>query len=159
MNKKILDVCCGGRRFWFNKRHPDALYLDNRPMAPRSVGKGKNARIHECEPDMVMDFRKLDIPARSYKLVVFDPPHFTSLGETSYMAQKYGKLNLKTWREDLRQGFSECFRVLEKDGVLVFKWNEYDIRLSEVLHLTPYQPLFGHPSGKTQKTHWVVFMK
>lgn len=157
--KKILDVCCGGRRFWFDKKHPDTLYLDNRPLEPRMVGKGKNARIHDCTPDKVMDFRKLDLPDNSFSLVVFDPPHFNTLGSKSYMAIKYGTLNKSTWRDDLRAGFAECFRVLKKDGVLIFKWNEYDIRLSEVLALTPVKPLFGHPSGKTQKTHWVAFMK
>ncbi|GAG16600.1 unnamed protein product, partial [marine sediment metagenome] len=27
MDKKILDVCCGGRTFWFNKKHPDTVYV------------------------------------------------------------------------------------------------------------------------------------
>lgn len=60
---------------------------------------------------------------------------------------------------DLRAGFSECFRVLDADGVLVFKWNETQVRLSEVLALTPHQPLFGHTSGRKAGTHWMVFMK
>jgi DNA segregation ATPase FtsK/SpoIIIE-like protein len=30
--KTILDVCCGSRMFWFNKKHPDALYLDIRDL-------------------------------------------------------------------------------------------------------------------------------
>ena len=29
-NKIILDAACGGRMFWFNKKHPRALYIDNR---------------------------------------------------------------------------------------------------------------------------------
>ena len=48
---------------------------------------------------------------------------------------------------------------LKPDGVLIFKWNETDILLREVLALTPYRPLFGHPSGKASKTHWVAFTK
>lgn len=106
-----------------------------------------------------MDFRKLPLKDNTFSLVVFDPPHFTTLGEKSYMGQKYGRLNSKTWREDLRLGFAECFRVLKPNGVLIFKWNEHDILLREVLALTPRKPLFGHPSGKMQKTHWVAFMK
>lgn len=159
MDKIILDACCGGRRFWFNKNHPDTLYIDNRPTPPTSVGKGRNARIHECAPDIVMDFRNMDLPDNQFALVVFDPPHFTSLGEKSYMAKKYGRLNPETWRQDLSQGLAECFRVLKPQGVLIFKWNEHDIPVREVLKLTPEQPLFGHPSGKAQKTHWLVFMK
>ena len=30
MEKKILDVCCSGRAFWFDKHHPNALYVDKR---------------------------------------------------------------------------------------------------------------------------------
>ena len=89
---------------------------------------------------------------------MFDPPHLF-LGESSYVKQIYGSLDPNTWREDLRKGFSECFRVLNDDGILIFKWNEFSIPLKEILSLTPYKPLFGHPSGKVQKTHWVTFMK
>lgn len=159
MNKKILDVCCGGRMFWFDQKNPDVLFVDKRVVQPRMVGKGKDGRIRKVLPDQVMDFRALELPSRSFHLVVFDPPHFHSLGEKSFMAETYGRLDKNTWREDLTRGFSECFRVLKKNGVLIFKWNEYDIPLREVLTLTPRKPLFGHPSGKAQKTHWVSFMK
>ena len=63
------------------------------------------------------------------------------------------------WRADLRQGFAECFRVLATDGVLVFKWNETQVKVREVLALTPHQPLFGQVSGRGGLTHWLVFMK
>jgi SAM-dependent methyltransferase len=159
MGKTILDVCCGGRMFWFDKSNPSTLFVDKRVVGPISVGKGRNARMFSCGPDKVMDFRKLDLPDESFHLVVFDPPHFVHAGDNSYMVKKYGKLDQQTWREDLRKGFSECFRVLKSNGVLVFKWNEYQIPLSEVLKLAPMDPLFGHPSGKTQRTHWVCFMK
>ena len=158
-NKKILDVCCGGRMFWFDKNNKDELFLDNRIVKPVLVGKGRNARIFECKPDRVMDFRKLKLKSSLFSLVVFDPPHFTSLGKRSYMALKYGRLDKKTWKDDLRAGFAECFRVLKPSGVLIFKWNEYDIPLKDILTLTPIKPLFGHPSGKTQRTHWIAFMK
>lgn len=158
-SKTILDVCCGNRMFWFDKHQPDTLFLDNRVMQPTQVGKGKNARTRAVLPDKVMDFRKLDLPDNKFSLVVFDPPHFNTLGANSYTAITYGRLNPITWKEDLRKGFAECFRVLKPNGVLIFKWNEYDILLKEVLKLTPVQPLFGHPSGKTQLTHWVTFMK
>ncbi len=29
-NKYILDACCGGKCFWFNKKHPNTLYIDIR---------------------------------------------------------------------------------------------------------------------------------
>lgn len=156
--KTILDACCGGRQFWFDKENPKVLFADSRVMNPTVVGKGKDARTRKCLPDKVMDFRDMDINDNTFKLVVFDPPHLF-LGENSYMAKSYGRLDRNTWSEDIRKGFSECFRVLEHNGVLIFKWNESDIPLKEVLKLTTEKPLFGHPSGKAQKTHWVCFMK
>ena len=60
---------------------------------------------------------------------------------------------------DLAGGFSECFRVLKPYGSLIFKWNEYDFKVSEILELAPYQPLFGHKSGKMSLTHWIAFTK
>ena len=155
--EKILDACCGSRMFWFNKRHPDTLYIDNRTMPPT---KQTNGATIEVAPDRVMDFRNLDLPDNRFALVVFDPPHIIKRGgKRSYMKEKYGELERASWRDDLRAGFAELFRVLRPDGVLIFKWNETDIPLREVLALTPIQPLFGHRSGKAQKTHWVTFMK
>jgi hypothetical protein len=43
--------------------------------------------------------------------------------------------------------------------VLVFKWNETQIKLREVLAVATYPPLFGNTSGKKAGTHWLVFMK
>ena len=61
--------------------------------------------------------------------------------------------------ECLRAGFAECFRVLAPHGVLIFKWAETQVKVSEILALTPERPLFGHPSGKRAATHWITFMK
>lgn len=158
MKKLILDACCGGRQFWFNKNNPAVLFTDNRFMEPKVVGSGKDARVRKCLPDKIMDFREMDIPDKTFRLVVFDPPHLF-LGDTSYMAQSYSALNKQSWQDDLSRGFQECFRVLKDEGILIFKWNESDILLKDILKLSPYAPLFGHPSGKAQKTHWICFMK
>lgn len=158
IDKLILDACCGGRMFWFDKQQPDTLFVDNRVMKPEVVGKGINARTRYCLPDKVMDFRNLDLPNNHFRLVVFDPPHFFA-GKNSYIAKQYGSLNKETWRDDLTKGFAECFRVLKPSGVLIFKWNEFMVPLKEILKLTPEKPLFGHPSGKAQLTHWITFMK
>jgi SAM-dependent methyltransferase len=155
----ILDACCGGKIFWFNKEDPNVLFQDRRTVDKISVGLGKNARDFQCSPDVVADFRNMPYRDETFRLVVFDPPHFTSLGENSYMGIKYGILSKETWQEDIKKGFEECFRVLQHQGILVFKWNEHDVRLSEILKLSPYRPLFGHHSGKQMKTHWVCFMK
>jgi 23S rRNA G2069 N7-methylase RlmK/C1962 C5-methylase RlmI len=91
-------------------------------------------------------------------LVVFDPPHFTRNGSGGWMAKKYGKLE-GDWASMLRDGFAECFRVLKSNGTLVFKWNENEIPLAQILLLTPEKPLFGSRGGKNMQSHFVVFLK
>lgn len=142
--------------FWFDKKNPNALFLDNRTVDPEVMSNGATFSV---KPDMLMDFRELQFPDDNFSLVVFDPPHVMKAGEKSFLAKKYGFLNKDTWPEDLRKGFAECFRVLKPQGTLVFKWNECHIPLKEILALTPYKPLFGNRGGKAAKTHWVVFMK
>ena len=44
-------------------------------------------------------------------------------------------------------------------GFLIFKWNETDIKVTEILKLTTATPVFGHISGKRANTHWICFMK
>lgn len=154
MGIKILDPCCGSRMFWSDKENPEVMFTDNRELKDTLC----DGRKLEVSPDRIMDFRNMDLADKTFKLVVFDPPHMNSLGKNSWMAKKYGVLG-ETWREDLRKGFSECFRVLEDDGILIFKWNESDIKVSEILELIDYNYLLGHKSGKLMKTHWLTFMK
>ena len=106
----------------------------------------------------MLDFRDLPYPDEAFKLVSFDPPHLVRAGPRSWLVAKYGKLG-PDWKADLRRGFAECFRVLDANGVLVFKWNETQVKVKEVLELTPEKPLFGHISGRRGLTHWLVFMK
>ena len=160
--KRVLDPCCGSRMMWFDRHHPDVVFGDRRSetltVTDRSHGNESGTRILRIEPDALLDFRALPYPDESFKLVAFDPPHLERAGPKSWLAAKYGKLS-QDWRDDLRAGFSECFRVLATDGVLVFKWNETQVKISDVLALTPAQPLFGHRSGSNGLTHWLVFMK
>ena len=106
-------------------------------------------------PDMVGDFRNMPFANDTFHMVVFDPPHLINVGEKSWLAKKYGKLN-ETWPQDIKKGFDECMRVLQPCGTLVFKWNEEQIKTSEILKAINYEPLFG---DKRAKTHWMVFMK
>jgi hypothetical protein len=157
MEKKfILDACCGGRMFWFNKKHPNTIYID---FEPRPKGIVKERPNFNCEPDIIMDFRKLNFPDKSFKHVVWDPPHLLKLSETSMMRKKYGVLNTETWKDDLRKGFKELWRVLDDFGTLVFKWNEGSISTKEVLSVFPVGPLYGHPTAKNGKTKWFSFIK
>src|SRR5690606_5531489 len=108
MKKKILDACCGPRMMWFDKTHPDAVFMDIR----RESFIACDGRSIKVDPDIMGDFRQMPFDDASFKLVVFDPPHFNKLGKNSFTAQKYGSL-FSTWETDLKAGFNECMRVLE----------------------------------------------
>jgi hypothetical protein len=150
MDKYILDACCGSRMFWFNRSHPNTVYMDNRELED-TLCDGRKLYIN---PDIIADFRDIPYPDNSFKLIAFDPPHLIKAGDNSWLAKKYGKLE-SNWQQDLKQGFDECMRVLEPGGILIFKWNEEQIKLKQVLETIDYKPLFG---DKRSKTHWLVFM-
>lgn len=158
----VLDPCCGSRMWWFDKSDSRALFGDRRSeiltVADRSHGRADGTRTLRIEPDVALDFRALPYPESSFHLVAFDPPHLVRAGAKSWMAAKYGKMG-SNWRDDLRAGFRECFRVLRPHGVLVFKWNETQVKIREILELAPTSPLFGNTSGRKSGTHWIVFMK
>ncbi|EKR2649393.1 hypothetical protein P1O59_003599 [Escherichia coli] len=49
--------------------------------------------------------------------------------------------------------------MLWPNGVLVFKWNETQIPVSQILALTDRKPVIGQRTGKNDKTNWIIFMK
>lgn len=155
--KLILDACCGSRMFWFDKYNPLALFVDKRSETLTAKDRDK-IRIIEIRPDIVADFTNLPFEDSSFYMVVFDPPHLKTLGKTSWMAKKYGRLP-DNWQEMIKSGFDECMRVLKPNGTLVFKWSESEIKVNEVLSIIPYKPLFGHTTGRQSKTIWMCFMK
>jgi hypothetical protein len=152
--KLILDPCCGSRMSWFNKNNQLVLFGDIRTESHVLC----DGRSLEITPDVTIDFRDMSFEDKTFKVVVFDPPHLVAAGKKSWLALKYGVLG-NDWKSDLRLGFLECFRVLDDYGVLIFKWNETQIKTSEILKLTDSKPLFGHKSGKNSGTHWITFMK
>jgi ubiquinone/menaquinone biosynthesis C-methylase UbiE len=148
---RILDACCGSRMFWFDKENPDVTFMDCRQYYEELP----TGHVVNVDPDIVADFRDMPFEDDVFDMVVFDPPHLINVGESSWLAKKYGRLD-ELWPEDIRQGFAECMRVLRPAGTLIFKWNEDQVPLSEVLEAIGEQPLFGN---KRSKTHWLVFMK
>jgi SAM-dependent methyltransferase len=156
----ILDPCCGSRMMWADKDNPSVVFGDQRrqtiTVTDRSHGNASGTRTLRIDPDILMDFRAMPFADGSFDLVVFDPPHLVRAGPRSWLAAKYGKLS-DNWRDDLRAGFSECLRVLRPHGTLIFKWNETQIPVREVLACAPIAPLFGHISGRKGLTHWLVF--
>lgn len=154
MSKLILDPCCGSRMFHFDRDNENVAFGDIR-SEQHTLCDGRDLQIN---PDFHCDFRDLPFDDGQFKLVVFDPPHLEKAGPQSWLALKYGKLG-QDWRNDLRKGFLECFRVLDDYGVLIFKWNETQIKVREILALTDQKPVVGHISGKRANTHWITFMK
>lgn len=154
MSKIVLDACCGSRMFWFDKNNPLALFADVRNES-HTLCDGRELHI---KPDVIADFRSMPFASKSFKVVVFDPPHLKHVGTTSWMGKKYGILS-KDWKVDIKQGFEECIRVLDDYGVLIFKWNETQIKTSDVIKAIGAKPLFGHTSGRHQKTIWMCFIK
>lgn len=156
----VLDACCGSRMFWFDRKDPRAIFVDKRREThtlPDSSSQGGERTI-VVEPDVLADFTALPFPDNRFSLVVLDPPHLARNGRNSWMAKKYGTLG-DNWREEITKGFAECFRVLQPGGTLIFKWNEDEISVQEILKLTPARPLFGSRYGRHYKSHWIVFTK
>ena len=148
---RILDACCGSRMCWFDKNHPDAIYMDNREIDTK-LCDGRQLLV---KPDIVADFRNMPFQDDTFYFVLFDPPHLQKAGKDSWLAQKYGLLS-GNWQKDIKRGFVECMRVLKPNGVLIFKWCEEQITTAEILRLLDDRPLFGHRRGKTI---FMVFMK
>jgi hypothetical protein len=146
--------------FWFDRSDPRAVFADNRSQTHqlRDASSRGGSRTLTVNPDVVPDFTSLPWLDGTFALVVFDPPHLVRAGRNGWQAKKYGKLE-GDWREMLRRGFAECFRVLKTEGTLIFKWSEHEVPVSQILALTPERPLIGQRCGKTAKTHWIVFLK
>ncbi len=150
----VLDPASGSRMFYFDKADERVLFGDIRSESHILC----DGRALDVNPDALMDFRDLPFPDDTFTVVIFDPPHLSRAGN-GWQAKKYGRLDRDTWRDDLTAGFAECFRVLRPGGVLIFKWNETQIPVSQILALTPERPLVGHRVGKQMNTHWITFIK
>lgn len=155
--KPILDVCCGGRMFYFDKTDPRVLFCDNRKFSTKLC----DGRDFEVNPDIVFDpphlLRNTGLSKSKIQYVTLSADKGREL-PTGFQQIKYGAL-YSDWRDMLRKGFKECFRVLDTDGILIFKWNETDIKVDQILAFTDEKPVFGHRSGKRSNTHWLCFIK
>jgi len=157
-DKFILDACCGSRMFWFQKNQPNTIFQDIREYDRGFIDNRPNRELH---PDKSGDFRAMDFPDKSFKLVVFDPSHLIGKPDGCRMTKTYGSLNAETWQSDIKKGFDECWRVLDDYGILIFKWGNHDIKIKTILEVIRKEPLFGHRTRNTKKqgTHWFCFMK
>lgn len=71
IKKPILDACCGGRMFYFDKSDERVLFQDIRDEEAL-LTKGNVFKVH---PDVVCDFTSMPYPDNTFRMVVFDPPH------------------------------------------------------------------------------------
>ena len=68
--KRILDVACGSRMFYFDKDNPDVVFMDNREYEDILC----DGRRLEIKPDVIGDFRNIPFNDNTFDMVVFDPP-------------------------------------------------------------------------------------
>ncbi|MFB6295008.1 MAG: SAM-dependent methyltransferase, partial [Candidatus Nanohaloarchaea archaeon] len=77
-------------------------------------------RQYTIEPDEIQDFRDLPYKDASFRLIVWDPPHIKRSNGmqrlNGIMVRKYGALHAETWQSDLKEGFTELWRVLQRGG-------------------------------------------
>lgn len=146
---KILDISAGNRAIWFNKNHPDAIYVDVRP---------------EVGPSIVADARALPVEiGEGYDLIVFDPPHKNNTGQN--MAKNYGAWTHAQIREIIAGSAKEAHRVTRDDGLMALKWNDHSLKLATVLGMIEpwWEPLFGHGVTHQQRgksaTSWVMLRR
>ena len=109
--KIILDACCGSRMFWFDKKNPNTLFIDKRSETITAKDRDK-IRTIEVKPDIVADFTNLPFEDNSFYMVVFDPPHLKTLGETSWMAKKYGEENIIGFDVHLDETTAHCHATI-----------------------------------------------
>ena len=163
---EILDACCGGRMWWWDKSHPLALYMDKREAPKGSVGQVSGRPEwnpnFEVKPDVLGDFRAIPFADGAFQLVVFDHPHIVRAIQppAGINGLKYGALPPDTEQDDLRRGFAECWRVLAPGGTLVFKWAGPLARVEPHFPATPIVGSRNAPRGsKGLGTRWFIFYK
>ena len=82
----ILDACCGGRMFWFDKNNPNVTFADIR-RENVLFKDGNKIRSLSIEPQVIHDFTQMSYPDNTFKLVIFDPPHLIKGGDNSWLVK------------------------------------------------------------------------
>ena len=138
----ILDATAGNRLIWENKNSSNIIYLDF------------NKRL-QVTPSIFGDNRHLPFKDKVFDTVFFDPPyasgyktHFWSFANITEFREygKWGECHGKIpqyYGIDLYKNKShlfkyiflalyEIFRVLKDDGMLWFKWNNFEIAFHKI---------------------------
>jgi len=173
----ILDATSAFRMMWFDKNNKFTVYMDKRDdtqikkdldQFALNRGRALMKRWLPKNPTFQGDFRKTIFPDKSFKLIVWDPPHLKGKGSRKHQQGLcFGVLQAETWQSDFSKGFAELWRLLEIGGVLIFKWHDSSFNYKQVLKLFPKKPIFGQVTSgrytktdkKARHTFWFCFMK
>lgn len=158
---KILDATAGSRSIWYQKKHPFVVFMDKRIEEYQDPRKDRYF-VHRVKPMIKGIWENLPFKDETFDMVVFDPPHLikdrTKWGRI-HLEMKYGALYTDNWKHEIQKGSMELFRVLKPNGTFIFKWNEVNKKVEDLLKLFPYQPMFGTITGQKNNTHWILFIK
>ena len=171
---RILDATSGNKTMWKKNESDKILWIDIEEEL-------------EYAPDILMDCTNTDFNDGRFHTIFFDPPHewgrkkYSNIftipnrthpnyakyklggGDTYYGWDKYEtKSKLLMF---ISKSQNEFYRILSNDGCLWVKWNEYKIKVSEIIPLFLNWDLmmrtYGTPPRQESqtKTYWLLFMK
>lgn len=157
---KILDATSGSRSIWYQKKHPLVVFMDQRIEEYQDPRKDRYF-VHRVRPMVKGQWENLPFKDETFDMIIFDPPHLIRGRQEKriHLEMKYGALYSDNWKQVIKEGVTELFRVLKPNGFFIFKWNEVNKKVDEILKLFPFKPMFGTITGQKNNTHWITFIK
>ena len=143
----MIDLCCGGRHWLFDKDPEDCLFMDIRSVRKGTIELQPNWSV---DPDLIGSYTDIPFDDSTFRYVFWDIPHAIKL--SGIIGMKYGQLG-ESWRSDIEQGFREIHRILEHRGALIFKFADTSISHKEIMKCLPIdeiglKPILGTPTKK-----------